>query len=139
MMSRILAIDLGSKRVGLAMTDPLRMIASPFKTLHYRSDKQLITEVLAIAEANAVETVVIGLPLNENSTDSEGSKRSRSFAAKLNRKGFDTVLWDERYTSRDAEETLRRCGLDRRKALDKIDSIAASYILEDYLSEIKKR
>ena len=138
-MSRILAIDLGSKRVGLAMTDPLRMIASPYKTLHYRSDKQLITDVLAIVEANAVETVVIGLPLHEDSTESEGSTRSRSFAAKLNRNGIDTVLWDERYTSRDAEESLRRCGLDRRRALAKIDSIAASYILEDYLSEIRKR
>jgi len=138
-MSRILAIDLGSKRVGLAMTDPLRMIASPYKTLHYRSDKQLITDVLAIVEANAVETVVIGLPLHEDSTESEGSTRSRSFAAKLNRRGVDTVLWDERYTSRDAEESLRRCGLDRRRALSKIDSIAASYILEDYLSEIRKR
>ena len=136
-MSRILAIDLGSKRVGLALSDPLRVIASPYKTLHFRSDKQLITEVLAIAEANAVETVVIGLPLHENSTESEGSVRCRSFAAKLNRKGIDTVLWDERYTSRDAEESLRRCGLDRKRALDKIDSIAASYILEDYLSEIK--
>ena len=138
-MSRILAIDLGSKRVGLALTDPLRMIASPYKTLHYRSDRQLITEVLAIAEANAVETVVIGLPLNEDSTESESSIRSRSFAAKLNRRGIDTVLWDERYTSRDAEESLRRCGLDRKRALAKIDSIAASYILEDYLSEIRNK
>ena len=138
-MSRILAIDLGAKRIGLAMTDPLAMIASPYKTLHYRSDKHLISEILAIVEANAVETVVIGLPLNEDSTESEGSTRSRSFAAKLNRKGLDTVLWDERYTSRDAEESLRRCGLDRRKSLAKIDSIAASYILEDYLSEIRKR
>ena len=138
-MSRILAIDLGTKRVGLAMTDPLRMIASPYKTLHYRSDRQLITDVLGIVEANAVETVVIGLPLHEDSSESEGSTRCRSFAAKLNRRGVDTVLWDERYTSRDAEESLRRCGLDRRKALAKIDSIAASYILEDYLSEIRKR
>ncbi len=138
-MSRILAIDLGSKRVGLAMTDPLRMIASPYKTLPFRSDKQLIAIVLAVVEANAVETVVIGLPLHEDSTESEGSTRSRSFAAKLNRRGIDTVLWDERYTSRDAEESLRRCGLDRRRALDKIDSIAASYILEDYLSEIRMR
>ena len=138
-MSRILAIDLGSKRVGLAMTDPLRMIASPYKTLHHRSDKQLISDVMAVVEANAVETVVIGLPLHEDSSESEGSARSRSFAAKLNRCGIDTVLWDERYTSRDAEESLRRCGLDRKRSLDKIDSIAASYILEDYLSETKKR
>jgi putative Holliday junction resolvase len=138
-MSRILAVDLGSKRIGLAMTDPLRMIASPYKTLNYRSDKQLVADILAVVESNAVETVVIGLPLNENSTESAGSARSREFAAKLNRSGVDTVLWDERYTSRDAEESLRRCGLDRKRALDKIDSIAASYILEDYLQETRKR
>jgi len=138
-MSRILAVDLGTRRIGLAMTDPLRMIASPYKTLHYRSDRQLVADVLAIVEANAVETVVIGLPLHENSTESQGSVRARSFAAKLNRQGVDTVLWDERYTSRDAEESLKRCGLDRRRALNKIDSIAASYILEDYLAEIRKR
>lgn len=138
-MSRILAVDLGSKRIGLAITDPLRMIASPFKTLHYRSEKQLVADLLVVIEANAVETVVIGLPLHEDGRESEGSTRSRTFAAKLNRRGVDTVLWDERYTSRDAEESLRRCGLDRRRALSKIDSIAASYILEDYLSEIRNR
>jgi len=121
------------------MTDPLRMIASPYKTLHYRSDKQLISDILAVVEENAVETVVIGLPLHENNAESDGSRRSRAFAAKLTHKGIDTVLWDERYTSKDAEESLRRCGLDRRRALAKIDSIAASYILEDYLSEIRKR
>lgn len=138
-MSRILAVDLGSKRIGLAITDPLRMIASPFKTLHYRSEKKLMADLLVVIEANAVETVVIGLPLHEDGRESEGSTRSRTFAAKLNRRGVDTVLWDERYTSRDAEESLRRCGLDRRRALSKIDSIAASYILEDYLTEIRNR
>ena len=138
-MSRILAVDLRSKRVGLALTDPLKMIASPFKTLHYRSEKQLVADLLTVIEANAVETVVIGLPLHEDGGDSEGCTRSRSFAVKLNRRGVDTVLWDERYTSRDAEESLRRCGLDRKRALSKIDSIAASYILEDYLSEVRNR
>ena len=121
------------------MTDPLRMIASPYKTLHYKSDKQLITDIMAIVQANAVETVVIGLPLHEDDSESTNSLRSREFAVKLNRRGVDTVLWDERYTSRDAEESLRRCGLDRKRALDKIDSIAASYILKDYLSEIRER
>ena len=130
---------MGSKRIGLAITDPLRMIASPFKTLHFRSEKQLVADLLVVIEANAVETVVIGLPLHEDGRESEGSTRSRTFAAKLNSRGVDTVLWDERYTSRDAEESLRRCGLDRRRALSKIDSIAASYILEDYLSEIRNR
>ncbi len=130
---------MGSKRVGLAITDPLRMIASPFKTLHYRSEKQLVADLLAVIEANAVETVVIGLPLHEDGGQSEGCTRSHLFAAKLNRHGVDTVLWDERYTSRDAEESLRRCGLNRKRAISKIDSIAASYILEDYLSEIRNR
>ena len=134
-MGRILAVDLGSKRIGLALTDPMRMIASPFKSLHYRSDRQLVADLLAIVVANAVETVVIGLPLHESGEESEGCRRSRSFAAKLSRHGVDTVLWDERYTSRDAEECLKRCGLNRRRALSKIDSIAASHILEDYLSE----
>jgi putative Holliday junction resolvase len=138
-MSRILAVDLGSKRVGLAITDPLRMIASPFKTLPYRSEKQLVADLLAVIGANAVETVVIGLPLHEDGGESEGCTRSRTFAAKLNRRGVDTVLWDERYTSRDAEESLKRCGLDRRRALSKIDSLAASYILEDYLAENRNR
>jgi putative Holliday junction resolvase len=138
-MSRILAVDLGSKRVGLAMTDPMRMIASPFKTLHYRSDKQLVADLLDIVVANAVETVVIGLPLHDSGEESPGCLRSRAFAAQLNRRGVDTVLWDERYTSRDAEESLKRCGLNHKRALSKIDSIAASYILEDYLSQIRNK
>jgi len=138
-MSRILAVDLGHKRIGLALTDPLRMIASPFKTLTYRTDKQLIADLLAVIEGNAVETVVIGLPLLEDGGESEGCKRARNFTARLRGKGVDAVLWDERYTSRQAEESLRRVGLNRRRALSKIDSIAASYILEDYLTENKNR
>ncbi len=137
-MGRILAVDLGSRRIGLAITDPLKMIASPFKTLAYRSDRQLLAELVGIVNNNAVELVIVGLPLREDGSENEVCQRSRNFADRLRGRGIQTIVWDERYTSREAEESLRKMGLDRKRALDSIDRIAASYILEDYLAQMRK-
>lgn len=133
-MGRILAVDLGTRRVGLAITDPLQMIASPLKSISFQSEKRLIAELLAILADKGVERVVIGLPIREDGSEGEGCLRSRNLARKLQARGITAVLWDERYSSREAENTLRALGLRRKQAVAKIDPLAAAIILEDYLA-----
>jgi putative Holliday junction resolvase len=111
-----------------------QMIASPFKTLIFKSDAGLISDLLAIIEREQVERVIIGLPLNENGTQSPGCARVKRFAAKLKTKGIATVLWDERFSSLEAQDVLSETGIRGRKAEERIDQIAASIILRDYLS-----
>lgn len=132
-MKRLLGIDLGSRRVGLALSDPMKLFASPFLTLNFTGIKKLIAELLAIIEKQDIEKVIIGYPLNENGTESRGCRRSEDLARKLTARGIKTELWDERYTSIGAENILKEAGFNWKKAVNKIDKIAASLILEDYL------
>ncbi len=132
-MGRWLAVDLGTKRVGLAISDPLKMFASPLKTIAFAGRKALVRELLQIVREQEVERVIVGLPLREDGTEGEGCLRARRLARSLQAAGVETRLWDERYTSAQAEELLREGGLDRRKAGGRIDRIAASILLEDYL------
>ena len=132
---RLLAVDLGTKRVGLALSDPLKIIASPFRTLIVKSEAQLVDEVARIAAEKNVEAVVIGLPLKEDGSEGAGCQRSRRFEELLRQHGIKTYLWDESYTSRRAESLLREGGLNRKKAPATVDMVAASYILADYMQQ----
>jgi putative Holliday junction resolvase len=132
-VGRTLAVDLGSRRIGLAVSDPTNTIASPLNTLPFRSDKLLIEEIVAVVREMGVETIVVGLPLREDGGEGEGCRRSRRFAGRLQGRGLPAVLWDERFSSREAEDGLRVMGLKRRQAIGRIDAVAASYILADYL------
>jgi putative Holliday junction resolvase len=132
-VGRVLAVDLGTRRVGLAMTDPLKLIASPLATIPYRSREKLAAELLELARREQVETVVVGLPVREDGQEGEGCRRARNLAAALERRGVQAVLWDERYSSRLARETLRELGSSARKSRGKVDRVAAALILKDYL------
>lgn len=132
-MKRLLCIDLGTSRVGLALSDPLKLFASPFLTLRFTGKKKLIAELLTIVEKQDIEKIIIGYPLNENGTESRGCRRSEDLARQLTARGIKIELWDERYTSIGAESILKEAGFNWKKAVNKIDKIAASLILEDYL------
>ena len=137
-MGRLLAVDLGTRRVGLALSDELEIIASPLCTLPYKTVNRLIDELTGIIRDKNVDTVVVGLPLREDGSEGEGCVRSREFAGRLEGLGVKTVLWDERYTSLRAEKLLREAGFNRKKAKNKVDRIAASYILEDYMARTQR-
>jgi len=132
-MGRILAVDTGTRRVGLAMTDPLKLIASPLRSISFNGTDKLVTDLLALIRAREVELVVVGLPIREDGTEGEGCLRARSLADRLREAGVQVTLWDERYSSREAESSLREMGLKRKQSIGKIDQIAAAIILEDYL------
>ncbi|MGA2612654.1 MAG: Holliday junction resolvase RuvX [Spirochaetia bacterium] len=132
-MGRILGIDLGTRRVGLALTDPLRTFGSPLATLTFVSEKALVAEITGLCAERGVDLVVIGMPYEADGSEGEGCARSRRIQERLEAAGLKTALHDETWSSRDAEAALRETGKTRRNSKEAVDMIAASLILRDYL------
>ncbi len=132
---RLLAVDLGTRRVGLAMSDPLGMIASPFETIPFVSMRSLADRLAALCAEKGVVRVVVGFPVRDDGREGEGCERSRILVERLAARGLSCVLWDESWSSRQAEEILREAGKTRRTAREKVDAIAASLFLGDYMRE----
>jgi putative holliday junction resolvase len=135
---RALGVDLGARRVGLALTDPGRMISSPHATIPMSSESGLVRSLLDICAERAVSLVVIGLPLSADGSEGPGCERARRIAAALGSSGVTVKLHDERWSSRDAEKVLRETGKNRRTSKEKVDAIAASLILSEYLREVSR-
>jgi len=132
---RVLGVDLGARRVGLALTDPLRMISSPMETIPFVSVGALVERLIRLCAARGAQTVVIGLPLSADGSEGPGCARARLVAQRLTAAGLRADLQDERWSSRDAEAILKESGKNRRAARGRTDAVAASLILRDYLSE----
>jgi putative holliday junction resolvase len=132
-VGRILAVDLGTRRVGLALSDPMRMIASPLRTVPFLGEARLLEEILSLVAEKSVDLVLVGLPVMEDGREGEGCLRSRRFLARLSGAGVAAEPWDESWTSRDAEDALRSVGKKRKQAVESVDRVAASILLRDYL------
>ncbi|HEX6694271.1 MAG TPA: Holliday junction resolvase RuvX [Longimicrobiales bacterium] len=137
-MPRVIAIDFGERRIGVALSDPSRTIASPFTTLPRRRGKRPpIAELIAIMDEQDVDQVVVGLPLALSGDDTEWTTAVREFSAMLGtRSGRPVTLIDERFSSRRAERTVRSLGLRKteREQKERVDAAAAAVILEAYLN-----
>lgn len=136
---RILSIDYGKRRTGLAVTDPLQIIAGGLTTV---DTKELLNYIKQYVEHEEVETIVIGLPTQPNGQPSENQERVRSFTGELKKALPDipVVFYDERFTSVLAHRTMLQSGIGRKKRQDKalVDEISATIILQNYLEHIKK-
>ena len=132
---RAMGVDLGARRVGLALTDPLRIISSPHTTLEIASEQSLVDSLRTMCAEYGVSLVVIGFPLSADGSEGPGCVRARRIARALGLSGIQAELQDERWSSRDAEDILRKTGKRRQTSKEKIDAIAASLILSDYLRE----
>lgn len=141
-MSRILAIDYGERRIGLAISDPTATIAQPLPTLVRRAGKRPpIAQILEIITAHDVVEAVVGLPLPLSGEDSDWTRAVRDFAAKLQtRAGIPVQLLDERMTSVRAERAVRELGLKKsqREQKERIDSAAAILLLQMHLDQRKQ-
>jgi putative Holliday junction resolvase len=135
---RVLAIDLGSKRTGLAMSDPLGMTAQGLDTFETGAGKDLLDHLGGLIELHGIDRVVVGLPLSMQGKDIEGSGRSRALAARImQRFGLEVRLMDERMTSLEAERVLRSG--DRSFDRGDIDKLSAMLLLQSYLDERPER
>lgn len=135
-MARILAIDLGDKRIGLAVSDPTGTIASPAGHLMRRAGKRPpLTEILERATALEVTEFVVGLPLDENGDDMERTTEARRFAQALEtRSGRPVRLLDERFTTAAALRAIRQMGGRTRNRKGDVDALAATVLLQHALA-----
>lgn len=135
---RILSIDYGKRRTGLAVTDPLQLIAGGLTTV---DTKELLNFIVAYTQREQVETIVIGLPSQPNGQPSENQARVRSFTGELKKAlpQIDVVFYDERFTSVLAHRAMIDSGIGRKRRQDKglVDEISATIILQDYLDYLK--
>lgn len=135
-MARILAFDYGTKRIGIAVTDPLQIIATGLDTVH---PKDIVDYLKKYMLNEQVEAFVIGDPKQMNGSPSDSAQHAKGFATLL-KKTFPTIPqhWvDERYTSKMAEQTIRESGLKKsdRRDKERVDTIAATIILQYFMEE----
>ena len=124
-------MDFGSKRVGLALSDPLGIGATPLAVVA-RSDA--VVEIARVVEERDVETIVIGLPTSLGGEEGKSAADARKLGEQLAElTQVSVVFHDERFTSRMAESALLESGMKRRKRRDTVDKVAAAIILRDYL------
>ena len=137
-MKRYLGLDLGTKTLGVAITDPSNTLIFPRCTLHFsKEDYDKAIELLKpIIEAEKITDIAIGLPLNMDGSRGFASIRTLNFIPKLEALGVNVYTVDERLTSIEAERILHANNLKSRKFKDKVDMEAASLILESYLRSI---
>lgn len=137
-MSRILAIDYGDVRVGLALTDPLNITAQGLETLVINgSDKKFISGIRKIISESDVKKVVLGNPKNMDGTDSLKSLKIKELVPQIEKLGVEVILWDERLTTVSAYKTMRELNISQKNKNKVADKLAAVYILEGYLASIK--
>jgi len=137
-MSRILGVDWGERRVGLAVSDPSGTIASGLETLSVRSAEDAVERVAAVALAEEVERVVVGLPLLMSGARGSAAEAAQSFADALAKRcGLPVATYDERLTSALSARRLRETGVRTGHARKKVDQGAAIALLESYLSRLR--
>jgi putative Holliday junction resolvase len=133
-MARILAIDYGGKRTGIAVTDPLQIIATGLTTIE---SKELIPFLKKYLQQEMVELIVIGLPKNWDETDTHGTPLVEAAIKKLNKEfpNLPVKSVDERYTSKMAKDAMLQMGMKKkdRRIKSNVDVIAATIILQEYL------
>ena len=132
---RVLGVDLGDARIGLAVSDPLGVIAQPLETLPCVGPTKDVQRVAARARELEVGVIVVGLPLLMSGEDGTRSLAAREFAQQLERRvgGIRVELQDERLTTVQAERTMVADGVRRRRRRATVDPIAAALILQGYL------
>ncbi len=138
-MGRIIAIDYGSKRVGLAVTDPLQIIATGLTTVHSKDLIQFLEDYL---KKEQVDCIVVGEPKTLQNEASDSARYIEPFVTHLTRKfpQIKIARWDERFTSAIAHQTMLMGGLKKKDRANKetVDMVSATILLQDYLRSIGK-
>ena len=131
---RVMALDVGDKTIGVAVSDALLVTAQGRATIHRKSLQDDIDALRRLVEEDEVHQIVVGNPLHMDGKESRQSQKVRTLAAEIQRQlNLPIVLWDERLTSVAAEEHLQEMGLNWRQRREHVDKIAAMIILQNYL------
>ena len=129
---RLMGVDYGEVRIGIALSDPLQIISQPFLVIPNNDDT--ISEIQKIIKTEEVEKIILGLPLNLDGEDTKKTLEVREFAEML-KSNVDVPVkfWDERYTSVEANEKLKQMGYSIAESRKVVDKVAASIILKNYM------
>ena len=135
---KVMAVDFGDARTGVAISDATGMLAGFTTVVHGHKMQAVAEEVGALAKSHGVERLVVGFPRNMDGTESRRAELYREFAALAGEAaGLTPVLWDERRTTIDAHRILTETGNRGKKRKEKVDAVAATLILEGYLSFLR--
>ena len=136
--SRLMGIDPGRKRVGIAISDENKIIASPLTTIIKNKYSDFVKEIIKIVEENQIKGIVIGNPINMDGTASHSSQSAKDLAINLSKDVTENVtLWDERLSSQGAFSLASDLAINTSKKVDKLDENSAQFILQgalDYLT-----
>ena len=131
---KIMAVDFGDARTGLAICDKTELLASPVGVIHEKRFEHAVEKVAAAAAENRAEAVIVGLPLNMNGSEGPRAELCRNFAEKLSsRVNVPVRMWDERQTTVSAAGYLNQTDTRGKKRKEVIDAVAAVIILDSYL------
>ena len=138
-MHRKMGIDYGDKRIGIAMTDALCIISSPFEVYKNVGEDDAVAHIAKLVKEYNIDEIAMGLPLNMDGTEGERALIHRAVGEKIeNATGIKVHFVDERLTSAEAEEILISSGVRREKRKELIDKISAQIILQTYIDSHKR-
>lgn len=138
-MMRIMGLDVGDKRIGIALSDLMGWTAQGLETLERINTKKDLQRLEEIVKENQVHKIVVGLPKNMNGTLGPQSEKVQKFAEGLKKRtNLEIIYWDERLSTVAAERSLIQADVSRKKRKTVIDKVAATYILQNYLDSISK-
>ena len=136
---RVLAIDYGDARTGIAISDIMGMIVGQTTVIHSRNAQKTVTEIARIVKESGAEKLVMGFPRNMDGSEGPRADLYREFATLVEETtGMPVVLWDERRTTVEAHNILSDCNYHGKKRKNTVDAVAASLILEGYLAFLSR-
>ncbi len=135
---KVMALDYGDARTGVAFSDPLGLLAGETAVLSSWNHEKLLEEVLTLAGSRGADTIVLGLPRNMDGSEGPRAEKSRAFAAELEERGWRVVLVDERRTTVEAHGILTETGRRGKGRKQRVDAVAATLILETFLNGLKR-
>src|SRR5688500_4714097 len=138
-MPRLLGVDLGSKRIGLALSDETGFLASPYSILESKGRARDAAAVAEVAKASGADTIVLGLPLSLSGDEGPQADKARRFGDALAKHALEVHFWDERLTTLEAQRYLRDAGMRRAKRAQTLDAAAAAILLQSYLDARRAR
>ena len=135
---RTLGLDIGDKRIGVAISDPEEILASPLATITREDDKKAIDDIIKLVDQNDVERIVVGLPYSLDGSIGGQANKVMDFAERLSQYTRASMeIWDERLSTVAVERLLREAGKKKAKKRERRDAAAAAFILQGYLDSLK--
>ena len=134
---RLLGLDVGDRRVGVAVSDPTGLIASPVSVYRRTSPDSDVEHVASLVREYEATAVVVGLPINMDGSEGYQAEKTRQFADALEKEGLSVIFWDERLSTMEATRLLMEQRHTRKNIRSRIDATAAALILQSYLDRVR--